>query len=691
MQQLRGALSDEDDTDDAGDAAVEPSTKRRRCASGAGACAQGGRDSPAEISDAEAREILHRLAKELAALTAAVEPENTPRKLRLLPAHDGSASLKTLPSYLPLLAYLQRRGARAAQAAALPAELPSEDNTADASTSGAATQTARRARNTTRNQGKRRGPRGGKKKRKGGKGRWQRGGRRKRGRYARRHGRRRRRPRPRKRCRGTRLVLAKFSLLPVPPPGKVAFWRLNQKATPALRDVLTEELKEAGEQSSVEAIFGMKITSGALVPLFQLLRRLRTLILLGRTIIMMYRTAFRRLLPCFWSDTPVLEWFLKGVWGEESRRARRHPHGRKRVAQFAEEKGLRAAPPLTDGMQVKLRLTTKSRSGGGGGGGRPPKLTPTDRCFWEQSWSTILSEVEAQTQRLTAKELVEGVLPPVLSDRGLAHALGKGKASQRPHRVKAFLRHFKMIGDVDPGGNFLWQGAAPTRIRDVLPRLEAAARAETNDEDAWQPRAWTGVAADALQGTPWQISARDSRDYKKTRQSAQVEASWRRETHADLAFADLQDSSLQTVRHLFRKHWQDSSYTMDSCSSIRSLGLSCAVAGRWCRCRPICRDAVPTLAQPASISVRWSSEVALLALLALSVHPAAHGDDGEPISGSQSRPGSRPGRDSTGGPGPHLLWDRVVRPWHSRRPSRTPQGLSQSPGPAGGRRGGPYG
>lgn len=240
MQQLRDALSDEDDA-----AAVEPSTKRRR-ASGAGACARGGGSDRAGISDAEARGILFRLAKELATFTAAVEPENTPKKLRLLPVHEGSTSLKTLPSYIPLLRLLQRRGARAEASKPQPAQNHCDGGNKNQQHGG------------RKKKKKKRGPRPP---------RWQRGGRKKRGRYARRHGRRRRRPPRQRKHRGrsdTRVVLATFSLLPVPPPGKVPFWRLNRKASRALRDILAFELDQAGEQSSVDEIFGMKIKHGAL-------------------------------------------------------------------------------------------------------------------------------------------------------------------------------------------------------------------------------------------------------------------------------------------------------------------------------------------------------------------------------------------------------------------------------------------
>lgn len=303
-----------------------------------------------------------------------------------------------------------------------------------------------------------------------------------------------------------------------------------------------------------------------------------------------------------------------------------------------------------------------------------------------------MSEVEAETRKLTTKELVGGVLPPVVMDTGLAHALGKGKASQRPHRVKAFLSHFKVMGDVDPGCNLLWQSAAPTPITDdVLSRLEEAARAETNDDDAWQPEAWANVAEAALGGVPWKISGRDSRDFKKVRQSAQVEASWRRETHANLAFADLEDVSLRTVRNLFRKHWPNSPWTMHSCSSIRSfdgLGISRAVAGPRCCRRPVHRGSVPTLAQSASVPLRWPGEVALLALLTLSVHSAAYRGDGKPLFGPRTATRARrtPRR-----PSPHILWHWVLRSGDTWRTARTAQRLSESPGAASRSRRGAYG
>ena len=257
------------------------------------------------------------------------------------------------------------------------------------------------------------------------------------------------------------------------------------------------------------------------------------------------------------ADTPVFDWFLPATFHAEtaaserrrgSRRIRR-PHGRERVAEFAETHGLRAAPPMTDGMQLKVRLTTKRR-GGGGGGGRPPKLTPYDRGFWDQSWQTIMSEAEAGTRRLTLKNLREGAFPPVMTDWGLASALSKGNPNRqtRARRVDDFFRHFAWVASVDPGGNVLWRSGAATKVDDVRPFLEAAARADINCPMAWGPDQWAHIADDASSRESWQISAADARDYKKTRQSARVEEKWRKETHVDTVFEELKGASLRTVR-----------------------------------------------------------------------------------------------------------------------------------------------
>ena len=254
------SLSEEEDT------AEQPAKRRRRCATAShGAGGQASRLE--EISEEEIQRILRALATQLAIFTAAVEPEETEKKLRLLPLNEGSASLKALPSYLPLLRYLQYLGAAMATAL-LPDDADAQSATQTGKRTGASGggggpggDEEKKPRKPEKQKKQTRGKRGG-----GRKG--HRAGQRGRGRYARRHGRRRRRsPRRRRPEKGTRMVLATFSLLPVPPPGKVPFWRFNNKTSPALREMLKEELEAGGELHPDEIIgkLGKHITQSALI------------------------------------------------------------------------------------------------------------------------------------------------------------------------------------------------------------------------------------------------------------------------------------------------------------------------------------------------------------------------------------------------------------------------------------------
>lgn len=215
----------------------------RAAAAGAGA----GVGCSGDVAVCEAREvrtILGILAKELAVCAAAVTPhsENS-ALLRLLPVFEGSASLKHIPRYLPLLRYLQWRGAVAA------AEHEDITATAGDTTAPAAAAALQSSGRGGRRPGKR-GKRGGRRRRQ------------RRGRYTRRNGRRRRRPPRSRRRRGVRApALVRFTLLPLAQPGGAPFVPLHEGASSALKKLLQEELE--CDQDAVNTMFRQRITQSA--------------------------------------------------------------------------------------------------------------------------------------------------------------------------------------------------------------------------------------------------------------------------------------------------------------------------------------------------------------------------------------------------------------------------------------------
>lgn len=215
-----------------------------------------------------------------------------------------------------------------------------------------------------------------------------------------------------------------------------------------------------------------------------------------------------------------MDWFFRGARSQRCIAKYRPGPG-------CQTNRFRLLSPLTDAMQLKVRLTTKPPGPGGPGAKKPPLLKPSDPGYWDQNWPEII-----RGAMLREKDILDGEPPAVVSDDALA-GLRAGSGLE-------FLKQFDTVGSVDPGGQLLWHCLAAGRI------------------DVERCRQWTmdNCPIDAgrdfdpiFNGRSWQIPAAHAREFKKGRQSAAIERKWRRTTGAGAAFDELAAVSLRTVSH----------------------------------------------------------------------------------------------------------------------------------------------